>query len=219
MVHRGSSSSRGPSAAPVIGVLALQGSFALHARAVARLGLKIREVRSTGDLDGLSALILPGGESTTMARLARGTGLLDTGLFDALRKRIADGLPAFGTCAGAILLGRGDQRPPRLELIDVEVERNAYGRQIDSFEAEIRIDGLGEPFHAIFIRAPKLHLLRAAGVEVLARHGADPVLVRSGTIWLATFHPELTDDLRIHRWFLESSGIHVPEAVASGDSA
>lgn len=187
----------GPARGPV-GILAIQGSYPLHVRALRRCGVETREVRRPRDLDAVSALVLPGGESTTMVLLAREYGLLDS-----IRERAGDGCPMFGTCAGAILLGRGEERPERLALVDVEVARNAYGRQVDSFTADIRIAPLEEPFHAVFIRAPKFRIPPDSSVEVLATAGEDPVLVRSGPILLASFHPELTDDLRVHRYFLD----------------
>ena len=172
-----------------------------HAAAFAELGATTTFVRTPGDLVGIDALALPGGESTTMSRL------LDTsGLFDELKGAIADGLPIFGTCAGMILLarrvldGRDDQRS--FAAIDITVRRNGYGRQVDSFEADLAVAGLsGGPFHAVFIRAP---VVTATGpdVTVLARHEDTPVLLRHGAITVASFHPELTDDHRLHAQFL-----------------
>jgi 5'-phosphate synthase pdxT subunit len=185
-----------------IGVLALQGAFATHARVLRALGAEAREVRVPADLDGLDALVLPGGESTTMSML------LDTsGLRDPMAERLADGLPALGTCAGMILLassvldGRDDQRS--FGVLDIDVRRNAFGRQVDSFESDLAVRGLDDgSFHAVFIRAPIVE--RAGpGVDVLAAVDAKPVLVRHGAIVAAAFHPELSDDDRIHRLFLE----------------
>jgi 5'-phosphate synthase pdxT subunit len=170
-------------------------------QALRRCGVAAREVRKPADLEGLSGLIIPGGESTVMALIAR-----NYGIFDPLRELGRQGLPMFGTCAGAILLGRGEPPPPRLELIDVEVDRNAYGTQVDSFSADIRLTPFEDPFHCVFIRAPKIRLPAAppaASIEVLGTHADDPVLCRSGHFLLATFHPELTADLRVHRFFLE----------------
>ncbi len=185
-----------------IGILALQGAFATHARVLGSLDAEAREVRTALDLDGVDALILPGGESTTMSML------LDTsGLREPVSERLRDGMPAFGTCAGMILLasnvldGRPDQRS--LGALDIDVRRNAFGRQVDSFESDLDVDGLdGGPFHAVFIRAP---FVERAGpdVDVLARVDAKPVLVRDGPVLAAAFHPELSDDDRIHRLFLE----------------
>jgi 5'-phosphate synthase pdxT subunit len=193
---------------PRVGVLALQGAFAAHARALAELGADTYEVRTPADLAAVDALVLPGGESTTMSRL-----LTTSGLFDPLGERLADGLPVFGTCAGMILLattvldGRPDQRS--FGAIDLEVRRNGYGRQVDSFETDLDLIGLREagdrdgPFHAVFIRAP---LVESAGpdVEVLAEHDGHPVLARQRRVLVASFHPELTPDLRIHARFLQT---------------
>ncbi len=180
------------------GVLALQGSFRLHQQALTRLGIATRRVTRAEHLQGLAALILPGGESTTMAHLAR-----EYRLFDPLRAAAKAGLPMFGTCAGAILLGRGAGFPPQLEVAPVTIERNAYGRQIDSFTAELTIDDLAETFHGVFIRAPIMQLPQDDATRALCWHDGHPVLARYRHMLLATFHPELTDDLRIHRLFLE----------------
>jgi pyridoxal 5'-phosphate synthase pdxT subunit len=186
-----------------VGVLALQGAFAEHRVALSRLGCDAIEVRTPAQLATVEALAMPGGESTTMTRL-----LHTSGLFDALSHRLADGLPVFGTCAGMILLassvldGRPDQRP--FAAIDIAVRRNGYGRQIDSFEADLVVDGLDEPFRAVFIRAPKVESV-GANVRVLATCDDAPVLVRGGEhsqILCASFHPELTADTRIHQLFL-----------------
>ncbi len=189
-----------------VGILALQGASALHAEAVTALGAQAIEVRRPEDLAGVEAVILPGGESTTMSRL-----LATSGLFGALDERLADGLPAFGTCAGMILLatqvldGRPDQRC--FGAVDVAVRRNAFGRQVDSFEAPLTVSGLaGGRFPATFIRAPVVERV-GDGVEVLAtvtRPGGEiqPVLCRQGPVLVAAFHPELSDDLRLHQAFL-----------------
>jgi len=203
----------------VIGVLALQGSFSLHRRSVERAGVACREVRKPEHLEGLSGLIVPGGESTTIENLARRSGL-----FDAIRARGRAGWPIFGTCAGAILLGTGDERPLRWGLADVEALRNAYGTQIDSFVAELSLAPFSEPFHGVFIRAPRLRVAAGArGVEVLGTHDGDPVLVRAGRLLLTSFHPELTDDLRLHRYFLGLCGLvvapRVPAAAAPGGAS
>ena len=195
-----------------VGVLALQGASQRHAEALAALGARPVEVRTPEDLSGIEGLVLPGGESTTMSRLLE---LSD--LFDPIAERLADGMPAFGTCAGLILLssrildGRPDQRS--FGVLDVDVRRNAFGRQVDSFETELAVDGLGGgPVPAVFIRAPVVERV-GREVEVLARvpglPGPDgtaddhPVLCRQGPILAAAFHPELSDDLRLHRLFLE----------------
>jgi pyridoxal 5'-phosphate synthase pdxT subunit len=185
-----------------VGVLALQGAFARHAAALAALGAEPFEVRTPEQLAGVDALVLPGGESTTVSMLLRSAEL-----HDPLAARLADGMPALGTCAGMILLGaeilggRGDQRC--FGAIDLTVRRNAYGRQVDSFEAPVAIDGVeGAPFPAVFIRAPAVE--RAGpGVEVLATVEGAPVVCRQGPILVSAFHPELSDDLRLHGLFLD----------------
>lgn len=190
---------------PVVGVLALQGAFAAHERALAQVGVTTRQVRVPAQLDGLDGLVMPGGESTTMSRL-----LHTSGLFDPLQAALRDGLPVFGTCAGMILLattvldGRPDQRS--FAVIDIAVRRNGYGRQIDSFETELDVAGEDRPFHAVFIRAPKVESIGPA-VEVLAEHEGVPVLAREGAALVASFHPELTDDARLHRLFVHQTGI------------
>jgi 5'-phosphate synthase pdxT subunit len=187
-----------------VGVLALQGAFAAHARTLADLGAEPVLVRRPDQLDGVDALVLPGGESTTMSMM-----LESSGLFDPVAERLAGGMPAFGTCAGMILLGtdildgRHDQRC--FEAVDIAVRRNAFGRQVDSFESELDVEGIAEPerpFHAVFIRAP---FVERAGpdVEVLATVDGHPVLCRQGSVLVAAFHPELGDDPRLHRLFLE----------------
>jgi 5'-phosphate synthase pdxT subunit len=184
-----------------VGVLALQGAFREHREVLDALGVEAVEVRTPEQLGALDALILPGGESTTMSKL------LDTAELQApLGELLADGLPVFGTCAGMILLarevvdGRPDQRS--FGMIDVAVRRNAYGRQRDSFETELDVAGLpGGVFPGVFIRAPRIESVGAA-VEVLARHDDHPVLARQGHAWVASFHPELSGDLRLHEQFL-----------------
>jgi 5'-phosphate synthase pdxT subunit len=184
-----------------IGVLALQGAFAAHEAALTRLGADVREVRLPADLDVCDALVMPGGESTTMSKL-----LESSGLFDAISKRVSDGMPIFGTCAGMILLAkhvsdaRSDQRS--FAAIDIDVRRNAYGRQVDSFETDVSVRGINGPFHAVFIRAPRV-TRTGDDVEVLAEHDGAAVLVRSKTVMAASFHPELADDDRVHGIFLE----------------
>ena len=185
-----------------VGVLSLQGAFREHREALDALGVSTAEVRTPGDLAGVDALIIPGGESTTIAKL------LETAALGApLRERLRDAMPAFGTCAGLILLakvvidGRSDQ--VGLDAMDLTVRRNAYGTQIASFEAPVTIAGIeGAPFPGVFIRAP---VVEAVGehVEVLAEHSGRPVLVRQGRIWASTFHPELSGDLRVHERFLD----------------
>lgn len=193
-----------------VGVLALQGDFEPHQRMLQRLDVAAELVRSREQLDIVSHLIVPGGESTTLHHL-----LELFGMWERLRERHELGeLALFGTCAGAILLGSnppgGDRRPPRLGLLDAAVARNAYGRQIDSFTATVEIDDaaaetLGaEPLRANFIRAPRITSV-GPGVRVLARLRGDPVLVEGPGLLAATFHPELADDLRVHRRFLASN--------------
>lgn len=183
-----------------IGVLALQGAFAAHTAALQRLGVSTAEVRVAADLEQCDALVLPGGESTTMSQL-----LETSQLFDPLAKRIAAGMPVFGTCAGMILLSKGiaDGRPDQRSFaaLDIDVQRNGFGRQRDSFETEIDVLGLDRAFHAVFIRAPRLSRI-GSEIETLATHGGEPVLVRSKTVMAASFHPELADDDRVHQLFL-----------------
>ncbi|MEY2399575.1 MAG: pyridoxal 5-phosphate synthase pdxT subunit [Actinomycetota bacterium] len=185
-----------------IGVLALQGAVGEHAEALIALGAEVVAVKRPEQLDDVDAVVLPGGESTTMSML-----LESSGLFDPLQKALDSGMPALGTCAGMILLatdvldGRADQR--NFSVIDIGVRRNAWGRQVDSFEADLRVEALGpEPFDAVFIRAPRVERVGDA-VEVLAAIDDEPVLCRSGSIVVASFHPELSGDTRIHELFLE----------------
>ena len=190
---------------PLVGVLALQGAFAAHEAALADAGASTRQVRTPADLAGVQALVMPGGESTTMSML-----LDSSGLFDEVKARLSDGMPVFGTCAGMILLatevldGRADQRS--FGAIDISVRLNGYGRQIDSFETDIAVEGLDEPFHGVFIRAPKVES-SGTGVHVLASHEGVPVLARQGGVMVASFHPELTADARLHRLFLQHHDI------------
>ncbi len=186
-----------------VGVLALQGAFAAHAACLRALGAEPREVRTPDQLDAVDALVLPGGESTTMSML-----LESSELFDPLAARLADGLPTLGTCAGMILLGseildgRADQRC--FGAVDISVRRNAFGRQVDSFEADLPLADLPDgPFRAVFIRAPFVERT-GDGVEVLATVDGHPVLCRQGPVLVAAFHPELSDDLRLHDHFLRS---------------
>jgi 5'-phosphate synthase pdxT subunit len=181
-----------------VGVLALQGDFAPHGAALARLGVDAREVRAPRDLASLSHLVLPGGESTTLWHLLELFGLVEP----LVARHRAGELALFGTCAGAILLGRdGGERPPRLGLLDCAVARNAYGTQLDSFTRRLSIPVLGRELDCVFIRAPKLRTV-GPGVEVLARDGDDPILVRAPALLAATFHPELTNDPGVHELFL-----------------
>jgi pyridoxal 5'-phosphate synthase pdxT subunit len=184
------------------GVLALQGAFREHREVLDALGVDAVEVRTPQHLNGVDVLFLPGGESTTM------TKLLDTsGLRAPLGAALADGLPVFGTCAGLIVLARetpdqhGVVAPPVFGTLDCTVARNGYGTQRDSFEASLRITGIEGTFPGVFIRAPVIDSV-GADVEILAAHDDRPVLVRHGPIWAATFHPELSGDLRLHQQFL-----------------
>jgi len=182
-----------------VGVLALQGDVSEHVQALADLGADAVEVRTPEDLGPVDRLILPGGESTTMSML-----LESSGLFDPIAARLDDGMPAFGTCAGMILLsevvldGRPDQRS--FGVIDIAVRRNAFGRQVDSFETELEVHGTGL-VPAVFIRAPYVERV-GDDVEVLARVDDHPVLCREGPVLVAAFHPELSGDLRLHELFL-----------------
>jgi 5'-phosphate synthase pdxT subunit len=185
-----------------VGVLALQGAVTEHAQTLAELGAEPVEVRGPEHLAGIDAIVMPGGESTTMSML-----LESSGLFEPLHRQLREGLPAFGTCAGMILLasevldGRPDQRS--FGVLDVAVRRNAFGRQIDSFEADLEVTGLpGGAFPAVFIRAPVVE--RTGGdVEVLATVDGAPVLVRQGAVLAAAFHPELSGDFRLHQLFVK----------------
>jgi len=186
------------------GVLALQGDVVEHLRALREAGAEaVREVRRPCDLDGLAALVIPGGESTTIGKLMR-----EYGLDDAIVRRVADGMCVFGTCAGMILLASEivDSEQPRLGLLPARVRRNAYGRQVDSFEARLPAPAVDpEPLEAVFIRAPWIESV-GPGVEVLAKHGERIVLCRHRRILAASFHPELTRDRRLHRYFLRLVG-------------
>lgn len=187
-----------------VGVLALQGAFREHREVLDALGVETVEVRTAAELGALDALILPGGESTTMSQL-----LDSSGVRAPLAELLTDGLPVLGTCAGMILLAREvvDGRPDQESFgaIDVAVRRNAYGRQRDSFEADLAVDGLpGGPFPGVFIRAPRIESV-SDGVEVLAAHEGVPVLARQGAVVVTSFHPELSGDLRLHEFFLTES--------------
>jgi pyridoxal 5'-phosphate synthase pdxT subunit len=201
-----------------VGVLALQGAVREHCQALTGLGAIPVEVRTPSDLEGVDMLVLPGGESTTMSLL-----LDSSGLTPPVSERLRAGMPAFGTCAGMILLGtrildgRPDQRA--LGAIDIDVRRNAFGRQVDSFEAELEVEGLASGFHAVFIRAPVVERV-GPEVEVLATvtdsgGRTRPVLCRQGPILVAAFHPELSGDPRLHEQFLKSAGAGRPSASRS----
>ncbi|MBI1962126.1 MAG: pyridoxal 5'-phosphate synthase glutaminase subunit PdxT [Candidatus Rokubacteria bacterium] len=187
-----------------IGVLALQGDFALHARALGRCGVEAVEIRKPAELAGVDGLIIPGGESTTLLKLMDAWGFVP-----ALERLHAAGTPIFGTCAGLILLAREVENPRQFSLgaIDVTVERNAYGRQRESFEARgtARLDGRPVELDMVFIRAPRIRRL-GPGVESLAELRGETVMARQGNVLVATFHPELTDDLSVHRYFCDLVG-------------
>ncbi len=187
----------------LVGVLALQGAFALHVAALARLGVDAVEIRVPDDLAGIDGIVIPGGESTTISML-----LERSGLFEPLAQQLAGGLPALGTCAGMIMLadkvldGRADQRS--FQAIDIDVRRNGFGRQIDSFESDLEAPALGDvPVHAVFIRAPVVDRV-GTGVEVLARVDEAPVICRQGSVIVTSFHPELGGDDRVHRLLLSA---------------
>lgn len=182
-----------------IGVLAVQGSFSLHINVLRQLGVETVDIRRPEQLSTIDGIIIPGGESTTMAILFD-----QYNIGAELKKRISGGLAAWGTCAGAIMLGYGKERPqPRLALINIEVTRNAYGRQIDSFMTPLDISGFDNPFPGVFIRAPVLSN-PGPEVEVLAAFNRSPVMARQDNILVTTFHPELTADPGIHWYFLTS---------------
>ncbi len=182
-----------------VGVLALQGDVREHLRILASLGEDSVQVKTAQQLDGVEALVIPGGESTTIGKMAVRFGLLEP-----LRSAIDEGLAVYGTCAGLIFLAgavtEGDQ--PLVGALDVVVKRNAFGRQNESFEADLDIAGLTEPFHAVFIRAPWIEKV-GSDVEILAEIDEHPVMVRQGQILATSFHPELTGDGRIHQMLLE----------------
>jgi 5'-phosphate synthase pdxT subunit len=196
---------RSAASAPLIGVLALQGGFGAHGRVLRELGAHVREVRVPADLEGLDGLVMPGGESTTMT-----LGIAREGLAEPLRELAARGVPVLGTCAGLIMLDRD-----HLSVVDLVAERNAFGRQIRSFEADLRFEGLGdEPLRAVFIRAPVV-AEHGPAVEILAAVDGRPVAARQGTVMVVAFHPELSRDTRLHRWFLDA----VARARVGGASA
>ena len=183
-----------------IGVLALQGAFREHIEALRKLGAEAVEVRLPEQLEGLDGLIIPGGESTAIGKLA-----VKYGLLEAIQRFATSGSPVYGSCAGMILLSNDVGRDqPLLDLMDVKVERNAFGRQLDSFETDLSVPALGaERFPAIFIRAPKIESV-GEGVEVLAKlDDGTPVAARQGNMLVTAFHPELSSDLRFHQYFLD----------------
>ncbi|NTW04968.1 MAG: pyridoxal 5'-phosphate synthase glutaminase subunit PdxT [Peptococcaceae bacterium] len=186
----------------LIGVLALQGAFREHEKSLSYCGKDIitRQIRLPQQLEGLDALVIPGGESTTMGKLMN-----TYNFFEAITDKAEKGLPIFGTCAGLIMMAKGirGSEQPRLGLMDIVVERNAFGRQVESFEADISIEALGkEQFRAVFIRAPYI-LETSPQVEVLAKYQEKIILAKQGKFLAAAFHPELTSDIRLHRYFIE----------------
>jgi 5'-phosphate synthase pdxT subunit len=185
----------------LVGILAVQGDVREHADVIVAVGGAWKPVRHPEDLKGIDALIIPGGESTTIGKLATIYGLIEP-----LRQAITDGLPTLGTCAGMILLAAGvtDGTQPQLGVLDAIIERNAFGRQNESFEADLDIEGLDGPFRTVFIRAPRV--AKAGGdVDVLATVDQHPVMVRQGNILAASFHPELAGDHRIHTMLLQDA--------------
>jgi 5'-phosphate synthase pdxT subunit len=189
-----------------IGVLALQGDFAEHISIFQRLGIEAREVRHPQGLTGLDGLVIPGGESTTIARL-----ISEFELLEPLRERAQNGFPVWGTCAGMIILAQraSELESPTLAALPIAVRRNAFGRQVDSFEADLAIPALGQqPFHAVFIRAPIVQEV-GDGVEVLAKlDNGKAVAVRQANVLATAFHPELTQDDRFHRYFIDMVRAH-----------
>ena len=185
-----------------VGVLALQGDFREHLASLAECGVDATLVKTVESLNLVDALIIPGGESTTISKLAKSFGLMDE-----IKKKISQGLPIYGSCAGMIMVANRIKDPASDQEtfggIDIEVERNAFGRQVDSFEEDLEFKGItGPKFRAVFIRAPWVSKL-GAGVEVLSEINGHPVAVRQGRVLATAFHPELTSDNRIHRYFIE----------------
>ncbi len=179
------------------GVLALQGDFREHARVFADLGVAVREVRTQAELAEVHCLAIPGGESTTIGKLARSAGLVEP-----IRQRVLDGMPVLGTCAGMIVMAtevKGGE--PLLSLMDITVCRNAYGRQVDSFETELTVAGIDHPVRGVFIRAPWVERV-GQGVDVLAEHGGHPVVVEQGNLLATSFHPELIGETKLHEYLL-----------------
>lgn len=188
-----------------IGVLALQGAFIEHEKTLRSLGVDTVQVRLPLQLEGLDGLVIPGGESTTMGKLMH-----DFGLFEPIKNKASNGMPVFGTCAGLIMLAGeiSGSSQPRLGLMDMKVERNAFGRQVESFEADLKVEVLGtEPYRAVFIRAPYI-LEVGENVQVLAEYNGKIVAARQGRYLAAAFHPELTNDPRMHKYFLENMNIN-----------
>jgi 5'-phosphate synthase pdxT subunit len=180
-----------------VGVLALQGDFREHARVLASIDASPVEVRTSHDLADVDRLVIPGGESTTIGKLAHAYGLVEP-----IRQRAREGMPILGTCAGMIVLAeRVIDGDPLLSLLDVTVRRNAYGRQVDSFEADVDVDGIDHAVRGVFIRAPWIEEV-GPDVEVLAQHEGRPVVLRQGSLLVASFHPELVGEPALHAYFL-----------------
>jgi len=197
-----------------IGVLGIQGAIQEHLSILRKAGVEPSWLKDRKELDSVTALVMPGGESTTMIKL-----LKRFEMWEALRNRIEDGMPVLATCAGMILLSKTIENvvnQDSLGVLDISVKRNGYGRQINSFEVDLQIDEIGpEPFRAVFIRAPKIESI-GGEVRVLTSYEESPVLVRQGNVLAASFHPELTGDLRIHRYFLkiaEAAGQRIEECA------
>ncbi|MHB1127303.1 MAG: pyridoxal 5'-phosphate synthase glutaminase subunit PdxT [Bacillota bacterium] len=183
-----------------VGVVALQGAFIEHRRMLDRCQVESAEVRRPDQLAGLDGLIIPGGESTTIGKL-----MVEFKLLEPIKELAAAGVPVFGTCAGLVLLAKDivDSQQPRVGMMDIVVQRNAYGRQVDSFEADLQIDALGKaPFRGVFIRAPYITRVKP-NVGILAIHDGKIIFARQGNLLACAFHPELTGDARIHRYFSE----------------
>jgi len=204
----------------IVGVLAVQGDFAEHAAMLRRAGLaraievSVREVRKPPDLDGLDGLIVPGGESTTIGKL-----LVAYGLEDPIRAAAERGLPVWGTCAGMILLARdivGTQPDGRIGLMDLTVQRNAFGRQVDSFETDLPFDGIDHPIHAVFIRAPLVQRIGSDAQALATLPDGRVVAARQGNLLATAFHPELTPDTSLHEWFLQQC--HQQAQIASAQA-
>jgi len=200
-----------------IGVLALQGAFAEHIRSFARLEVSAREVRLPSHLKGLSGLVIPGGESTTISHL-----LDDYALFEPVKAMVDGGIPVWGTCAGLILLARRttDLNWPILSAIDIAVRRNGIGRQVDSFETDLEVVAFGAPrFRAIFIRSPVITAAGAAVQPLASLDDGTVVAAREGNVLVTSFHPELTEDLRFHRYFVEMATAAQKESAQKGSMA
>ncbi len=198
----------------VIGVLAVQGDFAEHAAMLRRAdkSVQVREVRTARDLDGLDGLIVPGGESTTIGKL-----LVAYALEEPIRAAAQDGMPVWGTCAGMILLARdilGTQPDGRIGLMDLTVQRNAFGRQVDSFETDLPFEGIDHPIHAVFIRAPLVEHVGPKAEPLATLPDGRVVAARQGNLLATAFHPELTPDTSLHKWFIEQCAEHAAATLA-----